>query len=277
MTGDFHIHTRISDGSCSADRVIELAKSKGLSHISITDHDNYVLNGSYEKLASKMGVELLNGVELSSMDAKRGRRVHILCYLPKKTDEILSICESTTKNRIEAGRIMAERVAKLFPITVGDIENEAKHSNCIFKQHIMQVLLEAGYTTSLYGDLYKELFSFDGGSCVVDCVQPDVFEVAEAARNSGGVVVMAHPFTYDGIDVMHELIEANLLDGIEVWSSKSNDKMESYLREVADNNSLIKLGGSDFHGAFSSKIAPIGIKPTPNDSIEKLYNLIRSR
>lgn len=172
---------------------------------------------------------------------------------------------------------MAEKAAKLFPITVEDIQKEAESSNCIFKQHIMQVLLEAGYTTSLYGELYQQLFGVKNGSCVVDCVQPDTIEVAKIARESGGIVVMAHPFTYNGIDVMQELINENLLDGIEVWSSKSDSQKEAFLFDIAEKNNLIKFGGSDFHGAFSSKVAPIGIKPTPDESIKAVYNLIKSR
>lgn len=257
--------------------VIELAKRSGMNYISFTNHDAFTDLSAVSKIASEVGINLIDGIEISSRDNTRGRRVHILCYMPYCKDQIEEVCSLTIQNRLNAGIEMTERVSRLFPITKEDVERIACHSACIYKQHISRALMNAGFTTQIFGDLYNELFSFDRGTCIVNCKSPDVYKVLEIAKRSGGAVVLAHPYTYDSIDLMHELIEQGYLDGIEVWSSKSSPEQEKYLLSVAEKNSLIPTGGSDFHGAYSSRISPIGKKPTPENSIKALFSIVKSR
>ena len=108
---------------------------------------------------------------------------------------------------------------------------------------------------------------------VRECIQPDVWETLERLREAGGICVMAHPFTYRSIDILKELTNAGLLDGIEVWQSKTTPEQEAFLEEFAGYHHLIKTGGSDFHGMFASKIAPIGKGSTPEESLEALFAL----
>lgn len=275
MSGDLHAHTTFSDGSLTADSLVKLAKNVGLSHVAITDHDNLFDKEKANELFSKYKVNVINGVEVSSKDRKRDRRVHILCYMPKKEDELKNICQITAQNRMQAGLEMAELISKRFPVTVEDIKAQAGESKSIFKQHIMQTIMNAGYATQMYGELYKELFNLKDGSCMIPCKQPDVYEVLDIVKKSGGVCVMAHPFTYDSIDFLNEIIKENYLDGIEVWSSKSNKEQEEYLLNLCNENGLIPTGGSDFHGANTAVYCPLGVKRTPEDSIKRIYELLR--
>ncbi|MEG2813482.1 MAG: PHP domain-containing protein, partial [Oscillospiraceae bacterium] len=171
--------------------------------------------------------------------------------------------------RMSAGEKMARAVCEKYPINIEQIKKIA--DGCIFKQHIMQALLNAGVCTKIYGKTYKKLF-YEGSDFMVDCVQPDIYSVLDAAKKSGATIVMAHPFTYDGIEIMQEIIEKKLIDGIEVWSSKSNEIQEKYLFDIAKNNNLLMTGGSDFHGAYSSKKCLLGEKPTPKSTINIIKN-----
>lgn len=57
IKGDFHMHTTWSDGAHSIEEMIEASRTKGYSHIVITDHSNYlkVANGlSKERLLKQM-------------------------------------------------------------------------------------------------------------------------------------------------------------------------------------------------------------------------------
>ena len=137
----------------------------------------------------------------------------------------------------------------------------------------MLTLMRAGYATEMYGSLWKELFDVKSGSCVRACVSPEVFEVVKLVQKAGGIAVMAHPFTYNSIDVLHELIGQNLLDGIEVWQSKTTPEQERFLEELADAHGLIKTGGSDFHGSNASKVSPVGKGRTPQESLLRLFSL----
>ncbi|WMJ23396.1 PHP domain-containing protein [Paludicola sp. MB14-C6] len=269
MVGDLHVHTRDSDGSQTIEQVVSQAQKIGLQYISITNHDCIT---DISKVQCNNSIQIIPGVELSAYDTTRKRRIHILCYLPQDLKPIEAICNITTHNRTEAGLEMAQRVSKLYPITVEDVLEIAKDSRCIYKQHIAKALMNAGYMTEIFSELYDELFDFKSGSCIVNCKQPDVYEVLDAVKQSGGISVMAHPFTYDSIDVLNELLSQNLLDGIEVWSSKSSKAQEEYLMELVNKHKLIPTGGSDFHGAYSSRISPLGAKRTPIHSIQSLLN-----
>ncbi len=273
MRGDLHTHTRASDGSLFEHQILKLAKRSNVDCVAITNHDYITPIENIKTVANELGITLIDGVEISAFDTKRNRRVHILCYMPKHLELIKTICDRTTGNRTKAGVGMAKKVSELYPITVDDINEIAKHSKCIYKQHIMKVLMNAGFTTGIFGDLFDELFSFDGGTCIINCKQPDVYEVIDAVKKSGGICVMAHPYTYKSIDLLDELIQNNLLDGVEVWSSKSSIAQEEYLLNIVNEHNLISTGGSDFHGAYSSRISPIGSKTTPEKSINALFEL----
>ena len=62
---DLHIHTTFSDGQHTPAEVVQMAIDKGLSIISIADHDT--IDGIQPGLdaARKLGIKLISGVELS--------------------------------------------------------------------------------------------------------------------------------------------------------------------------------------------------------------------
>lgn len=273
MRGDLHVHTHKSDGPQSALQVIEQASLIGLSHIAITDHDYMSYSDELASFASDKGVTLIDGVEISTMDKVRHRRVHILCYMPNNRKIIENICKFTTDLRVKAGRDMAKMVCDIYPIKLEAVEQIAKDGPCIYKQHITKVLMDWGYTTTIFGELYDNLFDFKKGSCIINIEQPNVYDVINLVREAGGIAVMAHPYTYNSIELLDELCEQNLLDGVEVWSSKSSPEQEEYLSNVADKYNLIKTGGSDFHGGYSSRISPLGSRYTPEQSLEALLQL----
>lgn len=277
MKGDLHTHSWLSDGSNSPERLYELAARAGLSHLAVTDHDRLEEPDRDREAARKWGIVPVYGTEVSAYDFQRKRRVHILCYAPKDPEPVRAICDQTSRDRLKVGREMTRLVGEKYRITLPDVEQASAHSNSIFKQHIMKALMEAGYSTQMFGPLWTELFDTRTGSCVRPCPQPDIWEVLPVLRSSGGVCVLAHPYTYNSIDLMRELTDRGLLDGIEAWSSKSTPEQEAFLYAYAQENHLIPTGGSDFHGSTSSRVSPIGSAYTPEDSLEALFRAIEAK
>ncbi|MGC8817334.1 MAG: CehA/McbA family metallohydrolase [Candidatus Hadarchaeum sp.] len=63
---DLHVHTKYSyDCRCPVERAVEIAKTKGLNGIAITDHDSISGHRAAKKM-SKNGFVVLPGVEISS-------------------------------------------------------------------------------------------------------------------------------------------------------------------------------------------------------------------
>lgn len=274
MSADLHCHTKISDGSTAIDELVILAKNKGIDTISVTDHDTFGGVKRAKVFGDKFGVKIIPGVEISAFDNDRKRKVHLLCYLPKSSDRLVGILRRTNYNRKKAMSISIQKVLRAYPIPYDMILRRTAGSTSIYKQHIMQALMDAGYTDEMFGDVFRKLFDTRFGLAKSSFEYPDVFEVLRLIRESGGISVLAHPAVYDSYDLMYELIEKGL-NGIEVWYPRAADNDEKLLTEVAQKYNLIRTGGTDFHGVNTSAVNPIGTAVTPDDELEKLLNLAR--
>ena len=130
--------------------------------------------------------------------------------------------------------------------------------------------MESGYTTSIYGELYNELFSKDSpNNILVDPKYPNIEEVIGAVHDAGGVAVLAHPFMFDNLDSLPRLIECGL-DGIEVWHPSADEAQQDELKKLATKHKLLMTGGTDFHGLYNDKVVSIGDYGTPDDALSKL-------
>ena len=75
---DLHTHTIYSDGALSPVELMDFAKSKGLTAIGITDHDNVDGIEEAKKYGKEINLEVIPGLELST-DIE-GQEVHLLGY-----------------------------------------------------------------------------------------------------------------------------------------------------------------------------------------------------
>lgn len=272
MPADLHCHTRLSDGSLGIEDLIILANKMGVDTIAITDHDCLAGTVRGKIIGERHGVTVIPGVELSAFDIKRERKVHLLCYLSENPDRLEGLCRRNSLARRKAGQFMLIKASKKYPITPEFVIKCAAGSTNIYKQHILHALMESGFTTEIFGNMYDELFleSNPDNICVAP-KYPDVFEVLEAIHESGGVAVLAHPPSYDSFDLIDELVEAGL-DGIEVWHPKNSPEDTEKLISIAKANNLLMTGGSDFHGMYGSQVNKLGSYTTPDDNLSELLN-----
>ena len=61
---DLHLHTNHSDGALSPAALVQLCFERGLRTIAITDHDTTFGLPEAQKYASKLGLNLINGIEI---------------------------------------------------------------------------------------------------------------------------------------------------------------------------------------------------------------------
>lgn len=272
VIGDLHCHTKLSDGSVGIEELISIAKKSKLDCIAITDHDTLAGTVRGKVIGERQGLKVIPGVELSSFDYKRGRKVHILCYLSDSPDRLEGLCKRTSMARRKAGQIMTMKVMQKYPLTAEHIMKRAAGSTNLFKQHIMHALMDVGYTSTVFGELYEKLFSKDSPENISFPVKyPDVFEVMENIHDAGGIAVLAHPAAYDSFELIDELIPAGL-DGIEVWHPRNSEQDREKLLAIAQANGLLTTGGTDFHGMYNAKPLPLGTCCTPEESLEALLS-----
>ena len=273
MICDLHCHTKLSDGSLGIEDIIVQAKRTGIDFISITDHDTLSSFSRASFLGERYGVRVIQGVELSAWDKKRNRKVHILCYAPKKPDRLEGLCLKCCEIRKACAKEMVEKVMNLYPITLESVLRHATSSKSIFKQHIMHALIEYGYAMEFYGELNDKLFNLNDGICLVEREYPDVEYVLNLIHSARGVAVMAHPVLYDNIELLEELAENKKLDGVEVFHYSADEEQRKNLLEIAEKYNLIVTGGSDFHGLYNAVPTHLGSCTTSKENLDRIIKL----
>ena len=270
MSGDLHCHTRLSDGTLGIEDLIAFAKKKGLETIAITDHDCLAGTVRSKVIGARHGIQVIPGVELSSTDAEAGKQVHILCYLPDAPDMLEGLCKRNSLARKKASHFMMLQTAKRFPISTEFIIKCATGSTNLYKKHIMQALIECGYSDSFNGELYKSLFSKSSeNNILVEAKYEDVKNVIDSIHTAGGIAVLAHPYASDCVDEIAKYVEYGI-DGIEVFHPSADEEQQANLKKIATKHKLLMTGGSDFHGLYNTYKVSLGDYSTPDDCLHAL-------
>jgi 3',5'-nucleoside bisphosphate phosphatase len=237
------MHSSLSDGTLPVDVLIRLAARKGLSCISITDHDNMDSFLQGQKLAEELGIELIPGIEVSSV--WQGKDIHILGYFCDSTNLAMNVeLEEQAKQRHTRVRAI---IKKLNALGV-DISYEKVLTYCkgrvIGRPHVAMAMVDEEYVSN-FSDAFQKFLAEDG--CAF--VEKKGLSPQQAIRlieNAGGIAVMAHPYKTNADDLIESLVEWGL-KGIEVFSPSQKGNAGRKYREIARKYNLVGTGGSDFH------------------------------
>lgn len=271
MPGDFHTHTNFSDGSSDIEELVFFAQKVNLSHLAVSDHDTAKCIKFAYKNYKINSLTLVPSVELTCFDYKRLRRVHLLCYFPKLTSELLDFFALMKKRRNEATMQSLSELEQLYPqFSSVKALSFAQKSGVLFKTHLIKVLYEAGYTDGIYKQLYKELFGYPHGKVLHDPRYESVETVLQIIKNANGVAVVAHPSVYNSIELVKQLIKNKQIHGVEINHPRNKPEDIKLLTKLAKENDLIVTGGSDFHGTHSAHPLPLGSYLTTDNNISKM-------
>jgi predicted metal-dependent phosphoesterase TrpH len=252
---DLHLHTTHSDGSFSPAAVLEFAKTAGVTALAITDHD--IVAGIPEALeiGSRLGIEIIPGVEISSRHGES--ELHILGYCidwrePRLNERMKSLRES----RHERNPRIIEKLNGLgLDITYEEVQALAG-TESVGRPHIARVLMDKKLVASA-----KEAFDrylAEGRPAFVPRQLPTPEEAVAWIREAGGVAVLAHPTwvkeSSEGLSSLVERLKTAGLGGIEVHYSTHNPKQTAEYLNLAKRFDLLITGGSDFHGVTKPDI-----------------------
>jgi hypothetical protein len=104
MLIDLHVHSSVSDGTTSPTRLVFDAQAAGLDVIGLTDHDTFDGVREATEAGRRVGVTVLQGVEISA--ERQGSSVHLLGYGCDPRDAALA-AELARCRAGRAGRIRA--------------------------------------------------------------------------------------------------------------------------------------------------------------------------
>lgn len=263
---DLHLHTNFSDGAFTPTEVVQLSFEKGIKVVAVTDHDTVAGLKEAAEAADKLGLELLTGVELSTIE--RGKEIHILGY---QIDPLNSFLLDSLQILAEARDLRARKiVTKLndlgHQVTMQDVIAQAG-SAIIGRPHIALAMMEQGITKSINEAFAK--FLSPGGLAYVPRYRLKPQEAIELIVKAGGYPVLAHP----GIDFPAKLLPVFVdfgLAGIEVHHPDNSPQIKDYYQRRANEAGLLITGGSDFHGHDRKDFIELGQMPTAATTLAEL-------
>jgi predicted metal-dependent phosphoesterase TrpH len=224
--------------------VVDIALSKGLVALAVTDHDTIMGIPEARQRAEGTGLEVITGVELSSSDGSN--ELHILGYLFDENDSrLLEQLDDFRKIRRDRALTMIERLNKLGkPVDKDDVLRRAK-GDTVGRPHIAEAMLDNGYVSSVE-EAFRRYLGIRGPAWVPKPIfMPR--EAIELIHDAGGVSSVAHPATVGRDDLIPELVEYGLV-GLEAIHPKHDPAMAIYYTKMAEKLGLIVTGGSDCHG-----------------------------
>lgn len=240
---DLHVHTTHSDGSCSPGEVVRAAAGRGLSALAITDHDTVSALAVARPEADRLGVELVNGVELTA--EREGREIHLLGYFFDASDA--DLVEAT--RRLRAGRAdriaaMADRLRSLGLSVDLEALSRTFPRATLGRRHLADWLAKTGQVADRRAAF--DLYLCDSGPATVPKPRLPWAEAIALIRGAGGVAAWAHP-PFDCRRVMVEELIAGGLGAIEVDGPGFDARRSARLRGWAADYGLIPVAGTDFH------------------------------
>ena len=261
---DLHLHSVFSDGTNKPAELVEQGVRLGLRAIALTDHDTVDGVDELQSACQKERMDFIPGVELSagiySLRKDHQREVHILGYFPKWDEEIKKALEPL--RQIQAWREERNRsiIQKLrgynVPITYEELVALAGGSN-VGRPHFAAWLVEKGFAHSV-GEAFQE-FLVPGALTFTDRRTFNSAEAISLIRSVGGVAVLAHPkalhiFSDADFEAFLKGMVDEGLEGIEVYCSVHLPNDIRRYERMAERFSLIKTGGSDYHGKMKPDI-----------------------
>ena len=246
---DLHSHSNRSDGTLGPAEVVDLARSKDLEGLALTDHDTFEGLADAEAAAGDVGLEFVPGIEFSA--EYEGASLHILGYWVDPDDpaieaELLRL----TATRLRRGEMIVEKLRELgFDIRVERVL-ELAGGGAIARPHIAEAMVEAGIVAD-EKEAFDRYISDDG----LAYVPKHALHPADALRligGAGGICVLAHPGMWRGQDtvpdrLIEEMAEGGMV-GLEVFHPDHDDEMRAKYAAIAERLDLVPTSSSDCHG-----------------------------
>ncbi len=271
MLSDLHTHTTASDGIKNVKDLMLIALDRGITHLAITDHDSIdsleefrncvVYSEKYLGISNYDRIIGIPGIEFGCPYGDYGE-VHILGYgIDFKNQQLNDTLNLLKKGREERFYKMIDRLNKLgVEITEEEL---LKYSPLPGRSHFARILVDKNYVATVQEAFSK--YIGNGKPGFVRRVFYSVSDTVDLIKASGGIPVLAHP-VISGLskDDILKIVDWGI-QGIEVFYPEHSIKHRKKLLKIAEENSLIVTGGTDFHGVRHGVVQELGMPDYPEN------------
>lgn len=270
IRADLHMHTTISDGSDSIQTIVQKCKQNGLTHIAITNHDD--LDG-YEEIqyyTENLGIQTVKSLEITTVDSETGTKAHLLGYRIQDEMPIRRLTDAMLQRRHNN---VLEQIKRLqnegYDINVEELKQRVY--KIIYKQNLIQYLVEKGIADGIYGSFYQNYFS-KGKLCDIRPTDIELKDAIVAIKQAGGFAVLAHPAQQNNYHLLPMLCELGL-DGIEYRHPSNDENAKQKILELSKQYNLFLTGGSDYHGTNNKKPVNVGDYLSTEEAVRKIFSI----
>ncbi len=241
---DLHTHTALSDGQHSPEALVALAKSKKLTAIGITDHDEVGALDRAQAKGAELEVAIIPGVELSAMQG--GFDVHILGYfIDHRHAHLLEMLEYLRVERVSRTQRILKKLEHLGVRLPFDVVAQQAGEGCMGRPHIAEAMVQEGLVRS-FQDAFDS-FLAEGRPAFEPKTKILPSEAVHIIHQTGGIASLAHPGQNLTLEVVLDVVKAGV-DAIETIHPKHTPTQRRRFENIASDFGLLRTGGSDFHG-----------------------------
>ncbi len=254
---DLHAHTTASDGRATPAELIALAKAADLQAVAVTDHDTLDGLAAAQAAADEVGIHLVHGIELSTIDG--AKEIHLLGLHLGSTAVLGQRLIAVQEARVDRAAAMVVKLNALgMPVTMEMVQREAA-GGAVGRPHVARALIAGGWVRDMR-DAFDRYLG-DGKPANVGKLRLDLDEGIALIHEAGGVAVWAHP-QGEGTRDRIARFAALGLDGVEVRHPSHTSEDLARLATLCDHFGLLMSGGSDWHGALDG-FRPLGCMHVP--------------
>jgi predicted metal-dependent phosphoesterase TrpH len=228
--------------------IVDLAASRGVAAISITDHDTADGTGEAVRRGAEKGVEIVTGIEMSTWHGDTS--MHILGYRFNHNDREFN----NRLNLLQQGRdtrnirIIENLKGLGIRVDYKELEHYSRYGQT-GRPHIARLLVDKGVVRNI--DLAFKHYLGRGAPAYAERFRFSAKDAIEMISDAGGIAVLAHPATLDpSLRSIPSLVKDlyNIgLKGVEVYYPSHSPKAVRALLKIATDLNILVTGGSDYH------------------------------
>lgn len=255
---DLHNHSTCSDGLLSPTQLMELAARAGVDAIALTDHDTTDGLAEAREAAKRLGVNLIDGVEISVSWGETA--IHVVgLVIDARCPALVAGLESIRQGRLDRARRIAEALAAAgIPDTLEPALALAQNDAMIGRTHFARHLVERGLVKDIQAAFDKYLAK--GKRAYVAHRWAELGDAIGWIRAAEGTAVLAHPGRYDLKPAFRDALLQDFRrlggEAIEVVTGSHRPEQYATWHRLAQEHGLLASRGADYHGPGESPYEP---------------------
>ncbi|MGA2765628.1 MAG: PHP domain-containing protein [Spirochaetia bacterium] len=256
---DLHTHSTASDGSCSPERLIELALQSGLSALALTDHDTLDGVARARARSTDTSLSFIPGVEieidrdtaLPTKSAESSGEFHLLGLgLTNDREELEDALHRLREARHQRNLRMVEKLQRGgIPVTMEEL-NQIAGGTVVSRAHFARLFVLKKIVSSMDAAFTRLIGRgrqyYEPRACL------SLGEATRLIRAAGGISIIAHPISL-GLrgPALRQFLSScrdQGVNGLEAWHPNHPPRECTLFQKLAAGLGLLVTGGSDFHG-----------------------------